>query len=204
MLFLGMVLFLSGVVFAGPGDATRSAAGAAISGDATYGAAGAAAPGDSLRVVLIRHAEKPKKGGNLNCQGLNRSWELPRMLHSRFGLPAAIFVPAMDPGDSTKHARMFQTVVPFAAKYNLVITSRFHEDDTTELAVAVREKKGTVLIVWEHSRIPAIARSLGVLEAGLKWPDGDFDSIWIVTYRKGVAVMKRSKEGLKPGVGCGF
>ena len=159
---------------------------------------------DDLRVVLIRHAEKPKKGDNLNCQGLNRSRELPAVLRSRFGLPVAIFVPAMAFGDSTKHARMFQTVVPFAAKYNLPVSTRFGEDDTAELGGAVRGKRGTVLIVWEHSRIPAIVRSLGVSEAGLKWPDGDYDSIWIVTYRNGVAVMERSKEGLTPGEECGF
>ena len=157
-----------------------------------------------LRIVLIRHAEKPKKGDNLTCQGLNRSMQLPAILHIRFGLPENIYVPSMALGDSTKHSRMFQTIVPFAAKYNLPICSKFQEDDTLALAQEARSKKGTVLVVWEHSRLPAIARCLGVTDPGLHWPDKDFDSIWIITYHNGVARLKRSKEGLKPSTACPY
>lgn len=157
-----------------------------------------------LKIIIIRHAEKPKKGDNLSCQGLNRSMQLPAVLHSRFGLPRAIYVPSMAPGDSTKHSRMFQTIVPFAAKYNLPICSKFHEDDTLALAREARSRQGTVLIVWEHSRIPAIARALGVTDPGLHWPSGDYDSIWIITYHNGVASFKRSKEGLRPSPACPY
>jgi hypothetical protein len=155
-----------------------------------------------LKVVLIRHAEKPAKGYNLTCQGLNRSLQLVPVLHSRFGLPSAIYVPALGQGDTTKHARMFQTIVPFAAKYNLLISTSFHEDDTLQLAQAIRQGKGVVFVVWEHSRIPGIARSLGVRDALLHWHDDDYDSLWIVQYVNGQAVLTKDHEGLHPGEAC--
>src|SRR5216683_2463627 len=95
--------FLSGLLFCFPASAQRAS--------------------DDLRIVLIRHAEKPPKGYNLTCQGLNRSLQLSSLLYTRFGLPVSTYVPTMAQGDSTKHARMFQTVVPFASKYNLILTT---------------------------------------------------------------------------------
>ena len=163
---------------------------------------GVVAQSSDLRVVLIRHAEKPAKGYNLTCQGINRSLQLVPVLHSRFGLPSAIFVPALGQGDTTKHARMFQTIVPFAAKYNLLISTSYREDDTLALAQAIRQQKGVVLVVWEHSRLPAIARCLGVRDALLHWHDDDYDSLWVVEFVNGAAVLKKDKEGLKPGEAC--
>jgi hypothetical protein len=157
-----------------------------------------------LRIVLLRHAEKPKKGDNLTCQGLNRALKLPPLLHSRFGLPVATYVPAMGLGDSTKHSRMFQTIQPFAVKYNLPLTTKWAEDDTTEMAREVLKKTGTVFIIWEHSRLPAIARNLGIRDYTLSWSNDDYDSIWIISYHHGVATLTRSKEGLKPATGCPF
>ena len=157
-----------------------------------------------LKVILIRHAEKPKKGDNLTCQGLNRSMQLPAVLHSRFGLPVATYVPSMAFGDNTKHSRMFQTIVPFAAKYNLPLCSKFTEDDTVALAQEVRARHGNVIIVWEHSRLPAIARCLGITDPGLHWSDNDYDSIWIITYKDGVPRLRRSKEGLHPSTACPY
>jgi len=55
---------------------------------------------DNLKIVIIRHAEKPVKGDNLTCQGLNRALQLPKMLKDKFGIPAYIFVPAIGLGES--------------------------------------------------------------------------------------------------------
>jgi hypothetical protein len=160
--------------------------------------------GDDLKVVLIRHAEKPAKGYNLTCQGVNRSRQLPDVLYSRFGIPVATYIPRLDQGDTTKHARMFQTIVPFASKYNLIIDSKYEEDDSTGLAKEIGDKKGTVLVVWEHKRIISIARALGVKDERLHWSDEDYDSIWIVTFHNGAATLTKEKEGLKPDAACAF
>lgn len=160
---------------------------------------------DDLKVVLIRHAEKPIKGGNLTCQGFNRSLQLPALLKERFGIPSAIYIPSIGMGDSTKHSRMFQTIIPFAVKYNLALISKWEENDSAQLAGEIRQhKKGTVLIIWEHKRIPSIARALGIIDDTLRWPDDDYDSIWILTFKNGSAQLEKEKEGLHPSSTCSF
>jgi hypothetical protein len=93
-----------------------------------------------LKVVFIRHAEKPLKGDNLNCQGLNRSAELSAVIHAKFGVPAYTFVPAIGLGEATKHSRMFQTIVPLAAKYNLIINSNRQEKDSLGMAADLKKQ----------------------------------------------------------------
>jgi hypothetical protein len=153
-------------------------------------------------IVVIRHAEKPPKGKNLNCQGLNRSLKLPAVLYSKFGIPGSIYVPSIDNNVSTSHARMFQTVIPLAAKYNLTINSKYTETDTATLAKEIKTKKGIVLVVWQHSTIPSIVRALGVKGFNMKWDDNDYDSIWIINFQKGIAKITFDKEGLRPSTSC--
>src|ERR1700712_2128892 len=84
-----------------------------------YCSSGQTATAGPEKIVLIRHGEKPDQGDNLSCQGLNRALQLPEVLHRKIGIPSAIFVPALNLGKSTGVARMYQTIVPFAVKYNL-------------------------------------------------------------------------------------
>jgi hypothetical protein len=153
-------------------------------------------------VVIIRHGEKPEKGKNLNCQGLNRSLKLPAVLYSKFGIPGNIYVPSLDNNISTGHARMFQTVIPLAAKYNLKINSRYAEMDIAALAREIKGKKGFVLVVWQHSTIPSIVRALGVQGFSMHWGENDYDSIWIINFPKGIAKITFDKEGLTPSTSC--
>lgn len=157
-----------------------------------------------LKIVFIRHAEKPVKGDNLNCQGINRSLKLPAVITAKFGVPANIFVPALGLGEATKHARMFQTIVPLAAKYNLTVNSTRTERDSLGLAADLKSRTGVILVVWEHGGITPIVRSLGVKQDNLKWPDDDYDSIWVVTFKNGVASLLRDKENIDPGKDCNF
>jgi hypothetical protein len=157
-----------------------------------------------LKIVFLRHGEKPANGDNLTCQGLNRSLQLPAMFTKKFGVPNYVFVPALTLGEATQHSRMFQTVTPLAAKYNLTINSRNEEKDYKSIAADLASSRGLVLVVWEHNAMPRIIRALGIKVSGLNWPDNDFDSIWIVTFKKGGAEFTRDKEGLKPSAGCPF
>jgi hypothetical protein len=158
--------------------------------------------GGQLKVILIRHAEKPENGSNLNCQGANRAKQLPALLYSRFGLPALTYIPAPKKKDTSKHSRMYETIIPFVSQYHLTLNSTFEEKDCAGIARDVLAKKGTVLIVWEHSRLPGIARALGVRDAGLKWPAKDYDGIWIISFPGGKASLKKEKQGLNPSAAC--
>ena len=153
-------------------------------------------------VVIIRHGEKPEKGKNLNCQGLNRSLKLPAVIFSKFGIPGSIYVPSLDNNVSTGHARMFETVIPLAAKYNLKINSQYAETDIAALAKEIMKQSGVVLVVWQHSTIPSIVRALGVDLLNMHWDDNDYDSIWIIHFQKGIAKITFDKEGLVPSTSC--
>jgi hypothetical protein len=159
----------------------------------------------NLKVIIIRHAEKPQKGDNLNCQGLNRSLQLPGIINSKFGIPDFTYVPSMAQDISTKHSRMFQTVIPLAAKYNLTINSRYAEKDSSGVVMDIlKQKKGTVLLVWEHNAIASIVRTLGIHDFNLVWDDNDYDSIWIINIHNGTAAFIKDKEGLLPSPACAY
>ncbi|WP_448702397.1 histidine phosphatase family protein [Mucilaginibacter sp. AW1-3] len=159
------------------------------------------AQSNNLKLVFIRHGEKPLEGSNLTCQGLNRALKLPAVINEKFGVPAFLFVPGLGLGETTKHARMFQTIAPLAMQYNLPINSSHAEKDFDAIAADLKSRKGTVVITWEHKAIAGIVKALGVDEA-LTWPDDDYDSIWIVTFNNGKAQFTKDKENIKPATGC--
>lgn len=155
-----------------------------------------------LKIIIIRHGEKPKNGDNLNCQGLNRSLLIPDMIVSKFGVPSFSYVPSVGVDSATKHARMFQTITPLAVKYNLTINSRFNGKDSAGLANDIIKRHGVVLVVWDHKSIVPIIHALGINDAELKWNDDDFDSIWIIQISNGKAVFIKDKEDLHPLADC--
>jgi hypothetical protein len=157
-----------------------------------------------LKLVFIRHAERPDTGDNLTCRGFNRSLLLPALLYKKFGMPVNIYVPSLNMGEETRHSRMFQTITPFAIKYELTINSQYDEADYKHVGNALLKERGTVIIVWEHKNIAPIINYLGVKSFWLNWPDNDFDSIWIVTFLKGSAILTKDTENLTPSVNCPF
>jgi hypothetical protein len=161
------------------------------------------APDSNLKVVIIRHGEKPSVGDNLSCQGQNRALQLVSVLYQKIGKPDYTYVPALKLDKNTAHSRMFQTVTPFAVKYDLTINSKYDESELGEAAKNVLKKSGTVLMVWRHSAIPDLASALGV-DSPPKWKDTDFDSMWIVTYASGKAELTTDQEGLSPSADCNF
>ena len=167
------------------------------------GVDGDSAADPSLKIVIIRHGEKPDDGDNLTCAGMDRALKLPAVLYNKFKTPNHTYVPSLDCGKSTNHSRMFQTVTPFAAKYNLKINSEFDEKDVTGAAGNVLKKKGTVLMVWEHSNIPPLAKALGIAEPKA-WGKTDFDSIWIITFADGAAKITYDTEGITPATDCPY
>jgi hypothetical protein len=158
----------------------------------------------ALRIVLIRHGEKPTDGDNLSCAGFNRSIKLPAVLKSKFGIPDYIYVPAPSTGKRTSNCRMLQTVLPFAIKNNLPINTTFTVDATDLLAKKIRKQTGTILVVWEHKQLGDIIKALGLKDLPSKWKDDDYDSIFIITYPKNKAVLTVDQEGITPSADCGF
>lgn len=160
--------------------------------------------GGDLRIIIMRHAEKPATGDNLSCKGFNRAMMLPAMLVKRFGVPAYVYVPSPSTGKATKSSRMLQTVWPLATKYNLTVNSKFNVDDAHALAKNINTKTGTVLVVWEHNAIRKIISALGVKAGKLKWQGDDYDSLWIVTIHNGKVTLSQTTQGINAPDGCKF
>ncbi len=163
-----------------------------------------------LRIVIIRHGEKPDTGDNLSCAGLNRALALPAVLNKLMPTPPDFtYVPLIGTdGNDTTTIRMLQTVMPYAVRHNLTINSDFATENAKGLAKMLRRHRGTVLLVWEHNNILEIAKKLGI-KTPLAWPDADFDSIWTISFSgggpKGKAkrpTLVRSKEHIRPSIIC--
>lgn len=156
-----------------------------------------------MRIVLIRHGEKPSEGDNLSCAGLNRALKLPETIKAKYGIPDEIFVPAPGTGKVTKNVRMLQTITPLAVKYNLSINTNYAVDESDKLVDALQKRSGTVLVVWEHKELAAIAQALGI-NSKLKWAPDDYDSIWLITFKNGKPILIVDQEHIKPSEGCSF
>ncbi len=159
-----------------------------------------------LRVVIIRHGEKPVDGDNLSHMGLARAMALPEALNQLMPVaPDFTYVPCIGTDkDETTRVRMMQTILPYAVLHNLTINSDFAPDEIKGLVKQLRRRRGTVLLVWEHHNIVNITAALGIKEPQ-QWPDDDYDSIWTITFGranpKGKAkdpVLTKGKEHLNP------
>jgi len=155
----------------------------------------------SLKIVVIRHAEKPLTGENLNCQGENRARHIPAMLEKKFGRIERIYVPSLASRDGkTLHSRMFQTATPTAIRFGLEINSQFTSAEPDKVAQSLRLQKGTILVIWNHSAIPRLMNSLGfTIQA---WKDADFDSILVIDFRSGSANMTMEAQEIFPSQEC--
>ncbi len=163
-----------------------------------------------LRVIIIRHGEKPEEDDNLSCAGLNRALALPAVLDRLMPTPPDYtYVPRIGTDSrETSTARMFQTITPYVVQRNLNVNSDYEVTDTAGIAEKLRHKRGTVLLVWEHETIPKIVKHLGI-KGPQPWPENDFDSIWTITFSGGGAkgkakhpVLTKSREDLQPSATC--
>jgi hypothetical protein len=160
--------------------------------------------GKNLEIVLIRHGEKLDGDNNLSCQGFNRSVMLPAILYSKFGPPAKIYIPAIESKAKTTQLRMLQTITPLAVKYHVAINSRYNEEDYPNVANALLNEKGLIVVAWDHKSIPFIVHQLVQNAALFKWPEDDFNTICVITFKHGKATLTFDSEKIKPGESCSF
>jgi hypothetical protein len=175
----------------------------------------AAATGRSEEtIVLIRHGEKPVDGlGQLNCQGLNRSLALPRVLIAKFGKPAFIFAPnpkqqVNDKGRFYDYVRPLATIEPTAIQLGLPVNTQFGFRDIEGLRKELMrpEYQGAlVFVAWEHGLLASLVKDLVAQGSGdpsvvPAWEHDDFDGIYVVKLTRVdgrlSASFTRDREGL--------
>lgn len=143
------------------------------------------------QVVIIRHAEKPPTGNEVNQQGCERAYGLPHFIEGnstveQFGRPAALFAAA--PKNAGSSIRAIQTLAPTAQALQIKIRDTYTKDD---LQAAVDEisqdstlDSQTVVMAWEHNMIPDLAEAFGAIltENEQSWPDEVFDQAWVIRF----------------------
>ena len=151
-------------------------------------------------VMIVRHGEKPAdRDPNLSPRGYERAAALARVIPARFPRPDFLFATRR----SAHSDRPMETVAPLAQALHLEVDHRFKDDDFATLARTIltdpKYAGRTVLIVWHHGELPALAHALGATDAPDAWRDDVFDRVWKITYDKGVAAWQDLPEHALPG-----
>ena len=161
-------------------------------------------------VLIIRHAEDADTGDGLSPLGQQRAeaykdYFVNFTVDSKRLEPDLIFAAK----GSKKSRRPSLTVEPFAKAANLPIDMRFGNNDSTELAAALRAtgQGKVILICWRHPYVPDLLRALGANPEDLlprgKWPGAVFDWVIVLSYDQDghliPASSRRINEHLMPG-----
>ena len=142
------------------------------------------------RIIIFRHGEKPAQGDHLNEKGRKRAKKLVTYLTTNpviiaKGIPSAIFAAGIKAGGSSH--RSIETVSPLARYLNIPVNSDFLKDEIVNLEKYIADKKSiddkVVVISWQHSWIPPMAKQFGLEFGPEKWNDDDFDTIWILDFK---------------------
>lgn len=145
------------------------------------------------QILIIRHAEKPANGPDLDDQGYQRAKLLVNYFETtpavlKYGTPVAIY--AAEPGDVSRDVdasnRPLETVTPLAQALGLKINDSFTHDQTQEVAQDILSNPAydgkMVLICWEHKKIIDIVQALGVSPLPGKWPGTDFGTVYEINF----------------------
>ena len=149
-------------------------------------------------VWVIRHGEKtlnPAPGSRevleLNATGFRRAQYL-KSLVVKHDWPQFTHVFASSTSPPGAALREMQTVEPLASTLDLSVDLRFAQEETDALAKAALDAAhastcgGSVLISWEHCRIPLLLSALGCdrTECSRCWADGVYDSVVVLGFDK--------------------
>lgn len=170
-----------------------------------------AAPGlRNVTVLIVRHAEKPEVGRELNARGEQRAaayadYFASLKLDGQTLTPQRLIATA----DSAESIRPRQTLIPLSQRLQLPIEQPYANGDYDKLVAQLRKSNQaqTVLIAWHHGHINKLIAAFGgdgpALIGQPKWPVDVYD--WLIVLRfddKGQLIQSRSQkvqEHLLPG-----
>ncbi|HEY8223780.1 MAG TPA: hypothetical protein VIG25_00800 [Pyrinomonadaceae bacterium] len=159
------------------------------------------ARGKAVKIMVIRHAEKPAKDGppygvtvkgerskeSLEVRGWQRAGAMTKLFapaSGQFQHPALAkpqFLYTSKPLRRRGSRRPIETITPLADKLAIRINSNFARDEIESMLEEVFLCKGVVLICWQREYIPRIASQILGSEnvAPTSWPDDRFDMVWV-------------------------
>lgn len=155
-------------------------------------------------IIIIRHGDKvlgPVKGHEysgryLSPKGVLRSIKFAVYYASHYPVPDFIF--ASRPADAKEAAtettsyRPIQTVMPLAdlltqeGHGDVVIHHPYMQKQFPALAKVLLQNpmydQKLILICWQHGRINALTKDLGVTQSLPKWKGDNYDQVYILKY----------------------
>ena len=164
--------------------------------------------------MLIRHAEKPNTDGSeplgiaatgqpdaesLTVRGWQRAGALAALFsqqamlrqpqYSALAQPARLIASAVGKGSPSR--RPTETLTPLADRLGLPVETPYTKTQTDLLGQLLGSAakrggaQGTVLVAWEHSQIPDLARAITGLADLIpsRWPADRFDLIWVLDWQ---------------------
>jgi hypothetical protein len=173
--------------------------------------------GNCVKLMVIRHAEKPDKQAGIfgvaeagvadKDELTTRGWQragalvrffnpsLPKNLRAGVAVPGAIF--ATPPTDDNPSKRPLHTVTPLATDLGINIRTDFALHQEKTLVAQALGAASVVLICWHHERIPRLVAELGIqIEA---WPDGVFDRVLVFDRSGDGWMLSVVQQHLLPG-----
>lgn len=141
------------------------------------------------QVMIIRHAEKDPKMDSLSTKGRERAAAyVPFFLETKelltFGTPIAIY--AMQPAKADPSERPIQTVTALADALKLTLNRSYERDDYRRMVDEIMSHPAyngkMVLICWEHTMIPQIARAFKAFQTPNRWQPEIYDRIWQINF----------------------
>ncbi len=147
-------------------------------------------------LVFMRHAEKPVNGlGQIDCQGFNRSIELPTVLKSKFGKPDLIMAsnPSFLKNDHTGryyYIRPLATIEPTAILFNMPVNLAFGFKNSygmERFLLSPENQNNKIFISWEHHIAQKIIQDIvkkvspNELSRIPQWKNTDYDSLYVLT-----------------------
>jgi hypothetical protein len=154
------------------------------------------------QVILLRHAEKPYpvEGSHLSEEGWERARSLGTYFEkdpdaTRFGKVAAFYAVRPDRPDGS--VRSIETLTPASHALGVKINAGFRKLEVSALVQEILKSSAfdgrTVVICWEHKRIPEIARTLGAKDAPEEWGGKVYDRLWYLRFDSTGRVEFRDK-----------
>lgn len=153
----------------------------------------------ATKIFIVRHAEKETgKDPALTTAGNARAGDLMRALQNE-GVQK-IYV--------SQYKRTQMTADSMRVQLGIKTVQYSADTLCDNLVNTIMENADfgkTILIIAHSNTIPQIIRKLGVNEYPYgDIPDSEFDNLFVITYKKEKAKLKKMKYGAKSGVSAGM
>lgn len=156
------------------------------------------------KVILIRHAEKPKDKDDihLNEKGYARAKALPSFFEKyEKGALLKLFAQGQKHSDSS--LRPIETLIPTSKKFGIEINHQFVKNESNEMVDYLESSRAldrkTVVVSWGHDELGNISSRLGKNMG--EWSSSVFDRAWVYEFDTNGKLKKFSDvpQKLLPG-----